>query len=70
MQPLSLSIYYVTMLEDIREYVDVEYAAHRFDLLRQSIYDLRQTKRLFPVNLYGPEGISRKEDFLIDCKVP
>lgn len=50
-------------VEDIREYVDVEYAAHRFDLLRQSIYDLRQTKRLFPVNLYGPEGISRKEDF-------
>lgn len=50
-------------IEDIREYIDVEYAAHRFDLLRQSIYDLRQTKRLFPVNLYGSEGISRKEDF-------
>lgn len=36
-------------VKDIREYVDVEYAAHRFDLLRQSIYDLRQTKRKHPI---------------------
>lgn len=50
-------------IKDIKEYVDVEYASHRYDLLKQSIYDLRQTKRLFPVNLYGTEGISRKEDF-------
>lgn len=50
-------------VKDIQEYINVEYAAQQYDLLRQSIYDLRQTKRLFPVNLYGTEGISRKEDF-------
>ncbi|MDR0895826.1 MAG: hypothetical protein LBN06_11100 [Prevotellaceae bacterium] len=50
-------------VDDIREYVDTEYAAQRYDMLRQSIYDIRKTKRLFPVNLYGTESIAHKEDF-------
>lgn len=50
-------------VDDIREYLDTEYAAHQYDLLRQSVYDVRQTKRLFPVSLYGTESIAHKEDF-------
>lgn len=47
----------------LHEYIDAEYREPKYDLLRQSIIDLRQTKRLFPVNLYGTENIARKEDF-------
>lgn len=50
-------------VDDIREYIDTEYAAHKYEMLRQSIYDLRKSKRLFPVNLYGTESIAHKEDF-------
>lgn len=50
-------------IDDIQEYLDTEYAAHRYDLLRQSVYDVRQSKRLFPVDLYGTESIAHKEDF-------
>ena len=50
-------------VEEISEYVKTEYAEPKFDILRQSIFDLRQNKRLFPVNLYGTEGIAHKEDF-------
>lgn len=48
---------------DIREYLDTEYASRQYDLLRQSVYDVRSSKRLFPVNLYGTESIAHKEDF-------
>ena len=50
-------------VEDIREYLDTEYASRQYDLLRQSVYDVRNSKRLFPVNLYGTESIAHKEDF-------
>lgn len=50
-------------VDTLHEYIDAEYNAPRYDTLRQSIIDLRQTKRLFPVNLYGTESIARKEDF-------
>lgn len=57
-------------VEDIREYLDTEYASRQYDLLRQSVYDVRNSKRLFPVNLYGTESIAHKEDFHTACKVP
>lgn len=50
-------------VDDIREYLDTEYASRQYDLLRQSVYDVRNCKRLFPVNLYGTESIAHKEDF-------
>ena len=50
-------------VDDIREYLDTEYASRKYDLLRQSVYDVRNSKRLFPVNLYGTESIAHKEDF-------
>lgn len=50
-------------VDHIREYLDTEYASRQYDLLRQSVYDVRSNKRLFPVNLYGTESIAHKEDF-------
>lgn len=50
-------------VDDICEYLNTEYASRQYDLLRQSVYDVRSGKRLFPVNLYGTESIAHKEDF-------
>lgn len=50
-------------IDTLTDYINTEYGATKYDLLRQSIFDLRQAKRLFPVNLYGTESIARKEDF-------
>ena len=50
-------------VNDIKDYVDTEYAAMKYAVLRQSLYDLRESKKLFPVNLYGTESIAHKEDF-------
>lgn len=50
-------------VDALNDWIMAEYGAHKYDVLRQSVIDLRQTKRLFPVNLYGTENIARKEDF-------
>lgn len=49
-------------VDNIRSYVEREFAGSQQELLRQSIYSLRETKRLFPVSLYGTESIAQKED--------
>lgn len=49
-------------VEDIKDYVDNEYRDDEYASLRQNIYALREKKRLFPVMMYGAEGISHKED--------
>lgn len=55
-------------VEQIREYVDNEYKEKEYDLLRQDIYSLRQSKRLFPVMLYGQSNISHKEDLSLQLQ--
>lgn len=49
-------------VEAIHEWVDEEYKAGRHSLLRNSIYDLRKEKRLFPVCMEGSCNISHRED--------
>lgn len=49
-------------VSDIAGYVNEEYAAPKYNVLRQSIFDLRTKKRLFPVTLYGQNKISHKDD--------
>lgn len=49
-------------VSDIAEYVNEEYAAPKYNVLRQSIFDLRTKKRLFPVTLYGQNKIAHKDD--------
>lgn len=46
----------------IADYVNEEYANPKFEALRQSLFDLRKQKRLFPVTLYGQEEIAAKDD--------
>lgn len=49
-------------VSDIAGYVNEEYAAPKYNVLRQSIFDLRTKKRLFPVTLYGQNKISHNDD--------
>lgn len=47
---------------EICDYVNEEYADHKYDILRNDIFSLRNEKRLFPVMLYGQSNITHKED--------
>lgn len=40
-------------IDDIKEWVDYEYSAEKFKLIREQIYLLRQNKRLLPVKIEG-----------------
>lgn len=55
-------------VEEIREYVEDEYHKEKYDTLRQSIFSLREQKKLFPVNLYGMQYISREEDLSLQVQ--
>ena len=55
-------------VDDIREYVEDEYQKSKFDILRNSLFQLRKTKRLFPVNLYGQQSIAHEEDLSLQLQ--
>ena len=52
----------------IADYVNEEYANPKFDALRQSLFDLRKQKRLFPVTLYGQNNIAHKDDLSLQMQ--
>ncbi len=49
-------------VSEISEYVNEEYKDPKYDVLRNSIFNLRTKKRLFPVTMYGQNKISNKDD--------
>lgn len=49
-------------VSEISEYVNEEYKDPKYAVLRNSIFDLRTKKRLFPVTMYGQNKISNKDD--------
>lgn len=55
-------------VEDIKDYVDEEYQKDKYETLRSSIFSLRKSKRLFPVNLYGQQNISHEEDLSLQLQ--
>lgn len=55
-------------VSEIAEYVNEEYAAPKYNVLRQSIFDLRTKKRLFPVTLYGQNKIAHKDDLSLQVQ--
>ena len=52
----------------IADYVNEEYANPKFDALRQSLFDLRKQKRLFPVTMYGQNNIAHKDDLSLQMQ--
>ena len=55
-------------VEDIEDYVNEEYAEDKYALLRNSIFKLRESKRLFPVNLYGQQSIAHEADLSLQVQ--
>lgn len=49
-------------VDDIRHWVDTEYRDERFEQLRQTIYKVREQKRLLIVKIYGLHGMASASD--------
>ena len=55
-------------IDSIREWIDLEYSDPKYAALRNSIYDLRGKKHLFPVTLYGQSSIAHKSDLSLQLQ--
>ena len=55
-------------VDDIEEYVNEEYKDAKYEHLRNSIMQLREKKRLFPVNLYGQQTIAHEADLSLQVQ--
>lgn len=49
-------------VDNIKEWVDYEYGADKFSLIRNQIYSLREAKRLLPVKIEGLCDMSHVSD--------
>ncbi len=52
-------------VESISKWVDYEYGDEKFDVLRQSIYRLREDKRLLTVKVYGLGAMTHPSDLAL-----
>lgn len=55
-------------IDEIKEYVNQEFAGPKFDILRQSLWDLREKKRLLPVTMIGYHSIAHKDDLALQIQ--
>ena len=55
-------------VNEIMHYVDLEYNDPKFGLLRSNLLSLRDSKRLFPVSLYGQQSISHEADLSLQIQ--
>lgn len=55
-------------IDKITEYVDEEYHDSKYDLLRNSLMNLRHDTRLFPINLYGQQDIAHEADLSLQLQ--
>lgn len=55
-------------VEQIEEYVNQEFANPKFAILRQSLWDLREKTRLFPVTMIGHCSIAHKDDLSLQIQ--
>ena len=55
-------------VEEIEAYVQEEYNKPKYNILRDSLLQLRQDNRLFPVNLYGQQSIAHEEDLSLQIQ--
>ena len=55
-------------IEDIMDYINIEYKDKKFETLRTNLITLREQKRLFPVSLYGQQSITHEEDFSLQIQ--
>jgi len=55
-------------IEEIEDFINLEYKDSKYDILRTNITVLRQQKRLFPINLYGQQSITHEEDLSLQIQ--
>lgn len=55
-------------LDSIKGYVQEEYRDSKFDFLRNDLLKLRESKRLFPVTMYGTQSISHRDDLSLQLQ--
>lgn len=55
-------------IDEIQEYVEEEYKNEKYAMLRNAVLQVRQHKRLFPVNLYGQQSIAHEEDLSLQLQ--
>lgn len=55
-------------IENVEEFVNDEYREEKYAMLKNSVLELRRNKRLFPVNLYGQQYISREADLSLQIQ--
>lgn len=55
-------------VEEIKDYVNAEYGGDKYAILRQSLYDLRDSTRLFPVTMYGLNHIAHRDDMSVQVQ--
>ena len=55
-------------IDEIQEYVEEEYKKEKYAMLRNAVLQVRQQKRLFPVNLYGQQSIAHEEDLSLQLQ--
>lgn len=55
-------------VENICEWINTEYKDPKYAALKNSIYQLREQKQLFPVKLYGQNSIAHKSDLSLQLQ--
>lgn len=55
-------------VDEIQEYIEEEYKKDKYAMLRNAVLQVRQQKRLFPVNLYGQQSIAHEEDLSLQLQ--
>ena len=55
-------------MTNVEEFVNDEYREEKYAMLKNSVLELRREKRLFPVNLYGQQYISREADLSLQIQ--
>lgn len=56
-------------IQEIDDYIKIEYAADKYSIIRESLYALRENIRLFPVTMYGPCSISSRDDLSLQIQL-
>lgn len=49
-------------VSEISDYLNEEYSNSKYAVLKDSVFNLRAKKRLFPVTMYGQNSIAQKDD--------
>lgn len=56
-------------IQEIEDYINEEYGADKYSIIREALYALRENTRLFPVTMYGTCSISNRDDLSLQIQL-